>query len=143
MPFGVDDDMLRDLDTDLVELGARAQRAAEAVAGCAVTRSAPDRSVTVTVGASGNLLNIAFGRNAAAMAPQRLAALVMKLVGEAGVCAGGEVRAAFGDLVGESSAAMDVLSPFVGAGGEASSAGPVPPRTAGPGGRRERPGRPA
>ena len=143
MPYGSDDDMLRYLDSDLAELGAKAQRAAEAVAGCAVTVTAPDRSVTVTVGASGNLLDIAFGRNAATMPPQRLAALVKKLVSEASVRAGGEVRAAFGDLVGGDSAAMDVLSPFVGAVGEEASAGRVPPRAARPGGAHERPGRTA
>ncbi|MFD7921401.1 YbaB/EbfC family nucleoid-associated protein [Streptomyces sp. NPDC059740] len=143
MRYGSDDEMLRHLDTDVAELGARARRAAEAVAGCAVTRTAPDRSVTVTVGASGNLLDIAFGRNASALPPQRLAALVMKLVGEASARAGGEVRAAFGDLVGGNPAAMDVLSPFVDAAGGATPPGHVRPRTDRDAGSRRRPGGPA
>jgi hypothetical protein len=109
-----DEESLRDLDSDMAELSARAQRAAEAVAGCSVTQMAPDRSVTVTVGPSGNLLDIAFGRNAASMPPQRLAALVMKLVGEASLRARDDVHAAFADLVGGNPVAMDVLAPFMG-----------------------------
>jgi hypothetical protein len=136
-----DDHLLRYLDTDLAELSARAQRAAEVVAGYSVTQVAPDRSVTVTVGPGGNLLAIAFGSNARSMPPQRLAALVMKLVGEASLRASGEVRAAFADLVGEDPGAMDVLAPFLGPTDNSPSSG-LNPKTAAPRMPHERPRRP-
>lgn len=131
-PHGSDDDILRSLDIDVAELSARAQRAAKVVAGYSVTQVAPDRSVTVTVGPGGNLLDIAFGRSAGAMSPQRLATLVMKLVGEASLRASGDVRAAFGDLVSENPMAMDVLAPFIGPTDNSSSSG-LNPKMATPG----------
>ncbi|MGW7576261.1 YbaB/EbfC family nucleoid-associated protein [Streptomyces sp. NPDC054765] len=141
MPDESDDDILRHLDTNVAELNAKAQRAAEAVAGCSVTQAAPDRSVTVTVGPSGNLLDIAFGRNVGTIPPQRLATLVMKLVNEASLRASGDVRAAFADLVDGNPAAMDVLAPFMGTTDDAPSTG-LKPRTAASGGPHGRPRRP-
>ncbi|MFB7293559.1 YbaB/EbfC family nucleoid-associated protein [Actinacidiphila glaucinigra] len=132
MPHGSDDDILRYLDTDVAKLSARAQRAAEVVAGYSVTQVAPDRSVTVTVGPGGNLLDIAFGRSVGTMSPQRLATLVMKLVGEASLRASGDVRAAFADLVGENPVAIDVLAPFIGPTDNSPSSG-LNPKTAAPG----------
>ncbi|WP_406442559.1 YbaB/EbfC family nucleoid-associated protein [Streptomyces sp. NBC_00631] len=141
MPLESDDDIRWYLDTDLAELSARAQRAAEAVAGHSVTQVAPDRSVTVTVGPGGNLIDIAFGRNAGAMSPQRLATLVMKLVDEATQRASGDVRAAFADLVGENQTAMDVLAPFIGPTDDSPSSG-LNPKTVAPGFRTVVPRRP-
>lgn len=104
---------LGQLDAEITRLRAKAEKAREKVAATVVTRKSSDNTVTVTVGAGGNLLGLEFGNRAYTRPPHQLAHLVMRLVDQARQQAGDEIRTAFGGLVGENSTALELLTRFL------------------------------
>jgi DNA-binding protein YbaB len=129
------DELLRQLDPGLAELKERAERAQQELATANASSVSPDRSITVTVGPGGNLTGLTIADRAMRQDPARLAAQIMSLAGQAQRKAGEQVMAAFGDLVGADSPAMDVLTPFLpapaedepGAGDPFAPPAPPPP----------------
>jgi DNA-binding protein YbaB len=105
------EDPLAGFDTQIAQLRARAELAQAEIS--AATVGSPDAAVTVTVGAGGALTDVQFGPSAYTRPPQQLAALVMQLVDRAQQQVSAKVVSAFGGLVGENSAAMDVLTQFL------------------------------
>lgn len=107
------DELLRQLDPGLVELKARAEQAQDVIATSSSTTRAPDGSISVTVGPGGNLTGLQLTERAYQQPPDRLAAQIMRLAGQAQQEVGAQVVAAFGGLVGADSPAMSVLSEFL------------------------------
>lgn len=112
-PNGSTEDPFASLDARIEEMQAKAAAAQEQLANAVATVQAPDGSVSVTLGASGVLQDLKFGARAYERPPQALAGLVMQLVGRAQQKVSAEVAGAFDGLVGESSAAREVLDEFL------------------------------
>lgn len=112
-------------DAEMAQLKARAESAQEQIQTATATVSSPDGAVTVTVGASGALTDIRLGDRAYERPPRALAALLMQLCGKAQQRVSAQVMTAFGGLVGESSAAMDMLTQFLPADPEPETEDPA------------------
>ena len=139
-------DSLASFTAELEEMKANAEEMTERLRTATATVRAPDGAVSVTMGASGVLQEIAFGTKAYNKTPEVLSALVMRLVAEAQQEVSTEVSDAFSGLVGESSSAMAILREFLpgqdgdgdgdGDGGEDARSAPAassqgrPPRSA-------------
>jgi len=106
-------DPVSDFAAELDELRARAEQVQEQLQEASATVSAPDGAVTVKVGPSGVLLDLSFGNRAYQRPPDALAGLVMQLIGQARQQVSGQLSNAFAELVGEDSAAMEILREFV------------------------------
>jgi DNA-binding protein YbaB len=106
-------DDIAGFDAEIAQLKARAESAQEQIESATATVASPDGSVTVTVGASGALTDVRFGQRAYERPPQQLAALLMRMCGKAQQQVSAKVMTAFGGLVGENSAAMDMLTQFL------------------------------
>ncbi|GAB2986352.1 YbaB/EbfC family nucleoid-associated protein [Amycolatopsis acidiphila] len=110
---GGDGDPLAAFDAELQLIKAKAEEVQARLRTASSTMRAPDGAVTVTVGPSGVLQEISFGAGAYQRPPEALSALVMQLVAAAQKAVSAEVSGAFADLVGEDSAAMEVLHEFL------------------------------
>lgn len=111
LPGGAD--ALAGFTTELVQLKAKADEVREFVRTASATTRSPDGAVTVTVGASGVLTNLAFGPRAYRRPPEALSSLVMQLIETAQKQVAKEMASEFGGLVGENSAAMEVVREFL------------------------------
>ncbi|HEX3782573.1 MAG TPA: YbaB/EbfC family nucleoid-associated protein [Pseudonocardiaceae bacterium] len=100
-------------DAQILQLRARAESAQEQIQSATATVRSPDGAVTVTVGAGGAVTDVRFGERAYERPPQQLAALLMQSIGKAQQQVSASVVTAFGGLVGENSAAMDLLAQFL------------------------------
>ena len=106
-------DPLAAFTAELGEIQAKAAAAQERLRSAVATVQAPDGAVTVTVGPSGVLQDLRFGPRAYSRSPQALSGLVMQLIGRAQQKVSAEVAAAFGGMVGEHSAAREMLEEFL------------------------------
>ncbi|WP_240521705.1 YbaB/EbfC family nucleoid-associated protein [Amycolatopsis vastitatis] len=106
-------DPLAAFTAELGEIQAKAAAAQERLRSAAATVQAPDGAVSVTVGPSGVLQDLRFGPRAYSRSPQALSALVMQLIGRAQQKVSAEVAAAFSGMVGENSAAREMLEEFL------------------------------
>ncbi|MEV7098312.1 YbaB/EbfC family nucleoid-associated protein [Amycolatopsis sp. NPDC051045] len=126
-------DPLAAFTVELEEIRAKAAEAEEKLRSAVATVQAPDGAVSVTVGPSGILQDLRFGPRAYERPPQALSRLVMQLIGRAQQKVSAEVADAFGGMVGENSAARELLEEFLPAperGEEAhpDDGGPFTPR---------------
>jgi DNA-binding protein YbaB len=101
------------LNARIEEMQTKAAAAQEQLENAVATAQSPDGAVSVTLGATGALKDLKFGARAYERPPQALAGLVMQLIGRAQQKVSAEVSEAFGGLVGEDSAAMEVLEEFL------------------------------
>jgi len=113
-------DPLAAFTVELEEIRAKAAAAQEQLRSAVATAQSPDGAVSVTVGPSGVLQDLRFGPRAYERPPQALSGLVMQLVGRAQQKVSAQVAGAFGDLVGENSAARELLDEFLPAPEEAA-----------------------
>lgn len=118
-------DPLAAFTVELEEIRAKAAAAQEKLRSATASVQSPDGAVSVTVGPSGVLQDLRFGPRAYERPPQALAGLVMQLVGRAQQKVSAEVAEAFGGMVGESSAARELLDEFLPAPEPADE--PTPP----------------
>ncbi|GAB3734952.1 YbaB/EbfC family nucleoid-associated protein [Amycolatopsis oliviviridis] len=112
-PGSGDGDPLATFAAELEGIQAKAAAAQERLRSAVATVQAPDGAVSVTVGPSGALQDLRFGARAYERSPQALSGLVMQLIGRAQQKVSAEVAEAFGGLVGESSAARELLDEFL------------------------------
>jgi DNA-binding protein YbaB len=106
-------DPLAAFTAELEELQAKAATAQERLRSAVATVQAPDGAVSVTVGPSGVLQDLRFGPRAYERPPQALSSLVMQLIGRAQQKVSAEVADAFSGMVGENSAARELLGEFL------------------------------
>jgi DNA-binding protein YbaB len=126
-------DPLAAFTAELEEIRAKAAAAQERLRSAVATVRSPDGAVSVTLGPSGVLQDLRFGPRAYERPPQALSGLVLQLIGRAQQKVSAEVAEAFSGMVGEDSAARELLDEFLPApepGEEAHpvDGGPVPPR---------------
>ena len=95
---------LHDFEARATELRQRSAALAEGLAGASATVSAPDGSVTVTIGAGGGLENLELGRRAAEHSPARLTKVIMETVRRGQREAATKVSEAFAPWGGDSEA---------------------------------------
>ncbi|MEV6908679.1 YbaB/EbfC family nucleoid-associated protein [Amycolatopsis sp. NPDC051071] len=112
-PGGGAGDPLAAFTAELEGIQAKAAAAQERLRSAVATVQAPDGAVSVTVGPSGILQDLRFGPRAYERSPQALSSLVMQLIGRAQQKVSTEVADAFSGMVGESSAARELLSEFL------------------------------
>ncbi|MFJ7212560.1 YbaB/EbfC family nucleoid-associated protein [Amycolatopsis sp. NPDC098790] len=110
MPPG---DPLAAFTVELEEIRAKAATAQEALRSATASVQSPDGAVSVTVGPSGVLQELRFGPRAYERPPQALSGLVMQLIGRAQQKVSAQVASAFDGMVGESSAARELLDEFL------------------------------
>jgi hypothetical protein len=103
---------LHDFEARATELRQRSAALAEGLAGASATVSAPDGSVTVTIGAGGGLENLELGRRAAEHSPARLTKVIMDTVRRGQREAATKVGEVFAPLGGDSEA-MRLISRLV------------------------------
>lgn len=106
-------DPLAAFTVELEEIQAKAAAAQEKLRSAVATVQSPDGAVTVTVGPSGVLQDLRFGPRAYERPPQALSAQVLQLIGRAQQKVSAEVADAFSGMVGESSAARELLDEFL------------------------------
>lgn len=112
VPPGGDDPLVA-FTAELDGFQAKVTAAQERLRSAVVTVQAPDGAVSVTVGPSGALQELRFGPRAYERPPQALSSQVMQLIGRAQQKVSAEVADAFSGLVGESSAARELLDEFL------------------------------
>ncbi|MGW4519766.1 YbaB/EbfC family nucleoid-associated protein [Amycolatopsis sp. NPDC004378] len=108
-----DGDPLAAFTVELEEIKAKAAAAQERLQSATASAQSPDGAVSVTVGPSGVLQDLRFGPRAYERPPHALAGMVMQLVGRAQQKVSAQVADAFGGMVGESSAARELLDEFL------------------------------
>ncbi|WP_235190718.1 YbaB/EbfC family nucleoid-associated protein [Amycolatopsis rifamycinica] len=106
-------DPLAAFTVELEEIRAKAAAAQERLRSATASVQSPDGAVSVTLGPSGVLQDLRFGPRAYERPPQALAGLVMQLVGRAQQKVSAEVADAFSGMVGENSAARELLDEFL------------------------------
>jgi DNA-binding protein YbaB len=106
-------DPLAAFTVELEEIRAKAAAAQEKLRTAVATVQSPDGAVTVTVGPSGVLQDLRFGPRAYERPPQALSGLVLQLIGRAQQKVSAEVAEAFSGMVGEDSAARELLDEFL------------------------------
>ncbi|WP_290049576.1 YbaB/EbfC family nucleoid-associated protein [Amycolatopsis solani] len=106
-------DPLAAFTVELEEIRAKAASAQEALRSATASVQSPDGAVSVTVGPSGVLQDLRFGPRAYERPPQALSGLVLQLIGKAQQKVSAQVADAFGDMVGENSAARELLDEFL------------------------------
>jgi DNA-binding protein YbaB len=136
-------DPLAAFTVELEEIRAKAAEAQEKLRSAVATVQSPDGAVSVTVGPSGVLQELRFGPRAYERPPQALSGLVMQLIGRAQQKVSAQVTDAFSGMVGENSAARELLDEFLpapepGEGTPPADGDPFAP----PQGAEERPPRP-
>ncbi|WP_410567655.1 YbaB/EbfC family nucleoid-associated protein [Amycolatopsis sp. cmx-4-61] len=117
-------DPLAAFGAELDDIRAKAVAAQEKLRSAVATVQSPDGAVSVTVGPSGVLQGLRFGPRAYERPPQALSGLVLQLIGRAQQKVSAEVADAFGGMVGENSAARELLEEFLPA--PEPDAGPPP-----------------
>ncbi|WP_410670491.1 YbaB/EbfC family nucleoid-associated protein [Amycolatopsis sp. cmx-4-68] len=122
-----DGDPLAAFTVELDEIRAKAEEAQEKLRSAVASVQSPDGAVSVTVGPSGVLQDLRFGPRAYERPPQALSGLVLQLIGRAQQKVSAEVAEAFGGMVGESSAARELLDEFLPA--PEPDAGPPPDKS--------------
>ena len=141
-------DPLAAFSAELEEIQAKAAAAQEKIRSAVATVHSPDGAVSVTVGPSGVLQDLRFGARAYSRSPQALSGLVLQLIGRAQQKVSAEVADAFSGMVGEHSAARELLGEFLpepapGDGPPLDDSDPFAPEAeAGPPARRQPPGPP-
>lgn len=123
------DDPLAAFTVELEEIRAKAAAAQEKLRSAVATVQSPDGAVSVTVGPSGVLQDLRFGPRAYERSPQSLSGLVLQLIGRAQQKVSAEVADAFSGMVGENSAARELLDEFL-PEPEPDSGGPATPQQA-------------
>ncbi|WP_103348485.1 YbaB/EbfC family nucleoid-associated protein [Amycolatopsis sp. CA-128772] len=118
-------DPLAAFTVELEEIQAKAAAAQEKLRSAVATVQSPDGAITVTVGPSGVLQDLRFGPRAYERPPQALSATVLQLIGRAQQKVSAEVADAFSGMVGENSAARELLDEFLPA--PEPDEGPPPP----------------
>jgi DNA-binding protein YbaB len=106
-------DPLAAFTVELEEIRAKAAEAQEKLRSAVATVQSPDGAVSVTIGPSGVLQDLRFGARAYERPPQALSGLVLQLIGRAQQQVSAEVADVFGGLVGENSAARELLDEFL------------------------------
>lgn len=106
-------DPLAAFTVELEEIRAKAAEAQEKLRSAVATVQSPDGAVSVTLGPSGVLQDLRFGARAYERSPQALSGLVMQLIGRAQQKVSAEVADAFSGMVGENSAARELLDEFL------------------------------
>jgi DNA-binding protein YbaB len=106
-------DPLAAFTAELEEMRAKAATAQEKLRSAVATVQSPDGAVSVTIGPSGVLQDLRFGPRAYERAPQALSSLVMQLIGRAQQKVSAQVATAFSGMVGENSAARELLDEFL------------------------------
>lgn len=106
-------DPLDALAAEVAAMAAKADEAAAQLREATATVASPDGAVELTVAPSGTLTNIRFGQRAYERSPEQLSALVMKLLGKGQRAVSAKMAEAFAGLVGENSAAMNVLTDYL------------------------------
>jgi DNA-binding protein YbaB len=112
-PPGGSGDPLAAFTVELEEIRAKAAAAQEKLRSAVATAQSPDGAVLVTVGPSGVLQDLRFGPRAYERPPHTLSSLVMQLIGRAQQKVSAEVADAFSGMVGEHSAARELLDEFL------------------------------
>jgi DNA-binding protein YbaB len=105
-------DPLAAFTVELADIRAKAAAAEEKLRSAVATVQSPDGAVSVTVGPSGVLQDLRFGPRAYERPPQALSRLVLQLLGRAQRKVSAEVADAFSGVVGENSAARELLDEF-------------------------------
>ncbi|MGI9001886.1 MAG: YbaB/EbfC family nucleoid-associated protein [Pseudonocardia sp.] len=93
----------------LTEIGARAARAREELAGVEATASSRDGAVTVTVNPAGALRRLVLSERSEALTRTQLAAAVLATAAQAQGAAARQATAAVAPLIGEDSETMRLL----------------------------------
>ncbi|MBE8520098.1 YbaB/EbfC family nucleoid-associated protein [Amycolatopsis sp. H6(2020)] len=106
-------DPLAAFTVELEEIRAKAAAAQEKLRSATASVQSPDGAVSVTLGPSGVLQDLRFGPRAYDRPPQALAGVVMQLIGRAQQKVSAEVAEAFSGMVGENSAARELLGEFL------------------------------
>ncbi len=120
-------DPLAAFTVELEEIRAKAATAQETLRSATASVQSPDGAVSVTVGPSGVLQDLRFGPRAYERPPQALSGLVLQLIGKAQQKVSAQVASAFEGMVGESSAARELLDEFLPA--PEADAGPPPDKS--------------
>lgn len=97
----------------LTDMGTRAARAQEALAGVSATASSRDGAVTVTVNPVGALQRLSLGERSEGMSRVQLAAAVLATAQQAQADAARQAAAAVAPLIGENSEAMRALRSYL------------------------------
>jgi DNA-binding protein YbaB len=98
---------------ELEGIQAKAAAVQERLRSATATVQSPDGAVSVTIGPSGVLQELRFGPRAYERPPQALSSTVMQLIGRAQQKVSAEVADAFSGMVGENSAARELLDEFL------------------------------
>ena len=106
-------DPLAAFTVELEEIRAKAAAAQERLRSATASVQSQDGAVSVTLGPSGVLQDLRFGPRAYDRPPQALAGVVMQLIGRAQQKVSAEVAEAFSGMVGENSAARELLGEFL------------------------------
>jgi DNA-binding protein YbaB len=120
-------DPLAAFTVELEEIRAKAATAQETLRSATASVQSTDGAVSVTVGPSGVLQDLRFGPRAYERPPQALSGLVMQLIGKAQQKVSTQVADAFSGMVGENSAARELLDEFLPA--PEPDAGPPPDKS--------------
>lgn len=108
-----DGDSLAAFTAELEEIRAKAASAQEKLRSVSASAQSPDGAVSVTVGPSGVLRDLRFGPRAYDRPPPALSGLVLQLIGRAQQKVSAQVADAFSGMVGENSAARELLDEFL------------------------------
>jgi DNA-binding protein YbaB len=106
-------DPLAAFTAELEGIQAKAAAVQERLRSATATVQSPDGAVSVTIGPSGVLQELRFGPRAYERPPQALSSTVMQLIGRAQQKVSAEVADAFSGMVGENSAARELLDEFL------------------------------
>ena len=108
-----DGDPLAAFGAELGDIRAKAAAAQEKLRSAVASVQSPDGAVSVTVGPSGVLQDLRFGPRAYERSPQALSGVVLQLIGRAQQKVSAQVADAFSGMVGENSAARELLGEFL------------------------------
>jgi hypothetical protein len=100
---------LADYRDRLTDIGARAQRAQDALARAEATVTSPDGAVTATVDAGGGLRSLVLADRTAQMRPEQLAAAIVATAATARRAAAEGAIAAVSPLLGADSPAVRMM----------------------------------
>lgn len=99
----------RGFEEKMEDMRQRAEQASAAVADGDYTHSHRQGVVTVTVGASGNVINVRFGSRAEGLSGPQLSMAFMETYGEAVTEAARRLQAKLAEITGDTSELMEVL----------------------------------
>lgn len=99
----------RGFDDQIAVMRDKAERAAAAVTEGDYTHSHRRGVVTITVGASGNVVQVRFGANAEGLSAPQLSIAFMETYGEAVTEAARRLQERLAEITGDTSSLMEVL----------------------------------